>query len=405
MDTQEFVDLSILKHGKKYNYNNTVYKDYKTMVEIECPLHGIFKVVPYNHFKLNAGCPVCLKETKQITRKDFVEKVIKLYGNKFNLDETVYTSPKERVTVYNRDKKCYEEYRAETLMYKHNVKTDKKHIKYTLESVIEASNKKHNYKFDYSKFIFTTLKNKSIIICPIHGEFEMNMDRHITKGQGCRKCGYIKNSINQRKDNNHFKANGNRVHNGFYTYDKVEYVDNKTNVIVTCPIHGDFETRPDNHIGNKSGCPICKLPKGELKLRDILIKLNIEFQQQYVIKGSIYKYDFYLPKLNILLEYDGEQHFRPVEAFGGEKEFKITKARDIIKNHLAKKNGYRLIRLSYLELNNLELNFIHKLMKFYKYYYKGIFIERGSYLMYLLENDNIKEYLFKNYRLDKVLIK
>lgn len=56
------------------------------------------------------------------------------------------------------------------------------------------------------------------------------------------------------------------------------------------------------------------------------------------------KFDFYLPELNTLIEYDGEQHFRPSKKFGGEK-FETTLENDKIKNEYCRKNNINLIRI------------------------------------------------------------
>ena len=53
-----------------------------------------------------------------------------------------------------------------------------------------------------------------------------------------------------------FIERSNKVHNNKYDYSKVEYINQRTKVIITCPIHGDFEQTPKNHM-NWQGCPIC----------------------------------------------------------------------------------------------------------------------------------------------------
>ena len=57
----------------------------------------------------------------------------------------------------------------------------------------------------------------------------------------------------------------------------------------------------------------------------VLLKNNkIEFIPQFKIPGNNYKfrYDFFLPDYNLLIEFHGKQHYEPVEIFGGEEEFK-----------------------------------------------------------------------------------
>lgn len=60
-------------------------------------------------------------------------------------------------------------------------------------------------------------------------------------------------------------------------------------------------------------------------------------------------FDFYLPEENICIEFDGEQHFRPIDYFGGENTFKLTQKRDKIKNKYCKNNNIKLLRIKYDE--------------------------------------------------------
>ena len=46
------------------------------------------------------------------------------------------------------------------------------------------------------------------------------------------------------------------IHNNFYSYHKTNYINSKTKVIISCPIHGDFSQAPYSH-KNGSGCPKC----------------------------------------------------------------------------------------------------------------------------------------------------
>jgi very-short-patch-repair endonuclease len=64
-------------------------------------------------------------------------------------------------------------------------------------------------------------------------------------------------------------------------------------------------------------------------------------------------FDYYLPKHNMLLEYDGIQHFIPIKYFGGEKAYNSLKIRDEIKNNFAKNNNIGLLRIKYSDINNI----------------------------------------------------
>lgn len=56
------------------------------------------------------------------------------------------------------------------------------------QNFIDKANQKYNFKFDYSKFYYINAKTKSIIICPEHGEFEQNPDKHLNSKFACKIC-------------------------------------------------------------------------------------------------------------------------------------------------------------------------------------------------------------------------
>lgn len=107
-------------------------------------------------------------------------------------------------------------------------------------------------------------------------------------------------------------------------------------------------------------CGCASQSSGEIKLTEILKKANIEFQTQYRIKDFNLNapFDFAIFKDNVLLgliEYDGEQHFKAVELWGGEEYLKIQQERDERKNCWCKENNIRLIRIPYTEYDNLTI--------------------------------------------------
>ena len=101
----------------------------------------------------------------------------------------------------------------------------------------------------------------------------------------------------------------------------------------------------------KQSCGCLKISKAELEIKTILEKNHIDFIQEYKPKDSTLsfnaRFDFYLPSLNTLIEYDGRQHFEMVEYFGGQQEFESRQAHDKEKNNWALNNNYFLIRIPY----------------------------------------------------------
>lgn len=116
--------------------------------------------------------------------------------------------------------------------------------------------------------------------------------------------------------------------------------------------HGKFRIRPDNHLTG-GGCPICNESKGEKKVASFLDKLSISYIREYKIEGYNYRYDFYISNLNIMVEYDGIQHFKPIEIWGGIDNLNRIKKTDKAKEVICKKNGILLIRIPYTAFDNL----------------------------------------------------
>lgn len=98
---------------------------------------------------------------------------------------------------------------------------------------------------------------------------------------------------------------------------------------------------------------------GEQKVFDYLENKNILFEEQKKFDGCVgYKrklsFDFYLPKEKIAIEFNGRQHYDPVEYFGGINKLKIQQEYDRRKSKFAAKLGIKLITIPYWQLNEIE---------------------------------------------------
>jgi len=74
----------------------------------------------------------------------------------------------------------------------------------------------------------------------------------------------------RRQTQEEFIKKANEVHNNFYDYSKVVYVNNRTKVCIICPKHGEFWQTPDPHCSRKQGCPICRYEKSKQSIRKIM---------------------------------------------------------------------------------------------------------------------------------------
>ena len=196
------------------------------------------------------------------------------------------------------------------------------------------------------------------IICRLHGEFMQWPSGHIG-GNGCQACSGKKVPTTAE-----FIKQAIKIHGNLYDYSESVYVNNYTPIVIKCKKHGIFKPAPSNHIHNKTGCPDCNLSKGEIKIKNILENLKINYKMQHKFtdcKGDKLqlKFDFYLPDINSCIEYDGEQHFTPV-AFNGHftnktvKKFNRVKRYDEIKNKYCNQYKISLLRIKYNDINEEE---------------------------------------------------
>jgi len=299
---EEFIKRAHFIHNNKYNYKliPKIFNNNKDKIPIICPVHGIFWQIIQNHLR-GQGCPECKRE-----------KTIRM----------------------NQERKI------------------------TPNKFIKRANKIHGSFYDYSLIPkeFNNNKDEIPIICPIHGVFYQVISKHL-RGQNCPECSKIKATEKRTKPLEQFIIDAHKVWGSLYNYNNFKYKGRKKKGSITCPIHGDFEQTPREHLSG-CGCPYCNESHGEREVTNYLTEHNIRFEKQKKFSDckliNPLPFDFYLPELNTCIEYDGIQHFKIVKHFGGENHFKITQKRDYIKNQYCLKNHIRIIRIKYIEnVNNI----------------------------------------------------
>lgn len=286
--TTEFIKKAEKIHGDKYDYSKINYINATTKICIICPIHGEFWQEPRVHLS-GGGCKLCANEY-----------------------------------IANKNTK-------------------------NIEYFISKAKQIHGDKYDYSKVKYKNILKKVCIICPKHGEFWQTPDNHL-HGHGCRKCLFEKLTNINKSNKEEFIEKAKQIHGDKYDYSKVEYKNCDTNVKIVCPTHGEFEQTPYNHL-HSSGCPHCKNWKLEEEISKFLENNNISFIRQKKFKWlGRQSLDIYIPQYNIAIECQGEQHFRPINYFGGIKGFKKRVELDNLKNKLCKENGIKILYYSKKEM-------------------------------------------------------
>lgn len=209
---------------------------------------------------------------------------------------------------------------------------------------------------------YVDAKTKILHKCLIHNIIWNALPTNILKGCGCRQC--LKEKISDKNSNSHneYISKLSNINSNIVVLE--EYLGTEIKIQHKCKVCGhEWKVKPGNILAGK-GCPKCNESHGEKNISNYLNTNNIFYISQYTFDDCKDKrklpFDFYIPELNICIEYDGEQHFKAVDHFGGEEGLKIRQFHDQIKTNYCKHNNIPLIRIKYDENIEEKLNsFIH----------------------------------------------
>ena len=345
--TEQFILESKNIFGDKYDYSKVEYKNYREKVCIICKKHGEFWQSPDSHLRGQEGCNKCCKEkygrSTFKTRDEFIKESIKIHGDKYDYSKVEYLGDKIKVCIIC--KKHGEFWQIPNNHLKGKGCPDcYGNRKLTKEKFIEKARKIHGDKYDYSKVEYKNIDTKVCIVCPKHGEFWQTPYKHINEKQQCVKC---RGKINTLEE---FIEESKNIHGEIYDYSKVEFINTTKKVCIICPKHGEFWQTPSHHISGR-GCIKCKMSLYEKTVKKTLDKLHIDYKFEVGNKTLKWiqnlRLDFFIPILNIAIEVQGEQHYKPVNMFGGYESFEKTIKRDKLKKNICEENGVKLYYIKY----------------------------------------------------------
>ena len=199
MTKSEFVVKAQDVYGDFYNYTKTIVTNCRDIVTITCPVHGDFKAVAGEHYRAIKGreCPLCIKERKiqrQLveSKKLFIQKAKEVHGNKYQYDLTGFTLiSKSTIPITCAEHGVFTQSCAVHLRGSGcptcGIKQNSISRSSNTQDYVSKAAVIHNGKYCYSKTEYVTCRDKVVIICPIHGEFEQRASAHLD-GQGCPEC-------------------------------------------------------------------------------------------------------------------------------------------------------------------------------------------------------------------------
>ncbi len=282
--TEEFIKDAIAKHGNKYDYSNVDYKGLKKNIFIICNIHGKFEQTPGSHLR-GSGCLKCASEKiGNLTRKttqQYIKEAIEKHGDKYDYSKVNYTTALNKVTIICKEHGDFNQVAISHLTRSGCPLCAGNNILKTTDQFINDAISIHGDKYDYSKINYINTNTKVNIICKKHSyEFEQTPCCHL-QGQGCPKCGN-----KYSPTTNEFIENAIKIHGDKYDYSKVNYLKNKSKIIIICKQHGEFKQKPNSHLSGM-GCFKC----GRELCVEKLKKSQEEFIKESIAKHGT-KYDY-----------------------------------------------------------------------------------------------------------------
>lgn len=354
-----FYENSKKIHDNKYDYSLVEYQTVDLKVTIVCPIHGQFFKTPRKHLD-GQGCNLCegKKIVNRITKESFIEKAMKVHGNNYDYSKTIFLKSHVKLTIICRK-------HGEFSQNPHNHLSGSGCKKCADDSLIKTSSQFeqeahviHKNKFDYSNLNYVDCKSKVNIVCPSHGPFSQMPTLHLS-GSGCLKCSIEERAKKLASNTIEFIEIANGIHNYRWSYDKTDYNDNHTKVIITCDIHGDFQQTPASHKSGR-GCPVCgsekSIDKRTLSVDDFVLISSDIHQFKYNYKLVDYKNNN--TKLSIICPIHGVFEQRPYSHMKGSgcAECSYEKRKMTFNEFVLKANDLHDKTYSYTNSNSIDSN-------------------------------------------------
>ena len=334
------------------------YINSQTKIKCKCKMDGYEWSARPAALLYGYGCPKCAGNLK-LTHKEFMEKFYEKNKHAQNIEilgDYINTNTK----ILCRCKiDGYEWQVTPNALLTHNYGCPKCAGKYrTHDEFIKLMKEKQPNIQVLGDYINTN--TKILCKCKIDGHEWEPTPSSLLQGTGCPKCaGVVKPTTEE------FIAKVKQINSNIDILGT--YVNSSTKILCKCKVCGHEWTPTPDSLLQGSGCPKCNISKGEKRIAQYLDNLGIDytydkpyFKDLVAVSGSPLRPDFIIPSLKIWIEYDGIQHYEPIDFTGKMSEqqiqsnFKKVQENDQIKNQYAKDNNWTLIRIPYYDYDNIE---------------------------------------------------
>lgn len=335
------------------------YIDSKTPILHKCLLDGHEWYARPNNILKGRGCPLCGKEITRAKNYDYAY-MLSIKNPDIEVIEK-YINAKTKILHHCLIHDFYWKACPGNILNGNGCPECRK------EKIIKNKRLPHNKYVEELK-----IKNPNVIVlekyinmntpilhkCILHDVEWTTIPSVILQGCGCFKCKSEKIINNLSKSHEQYVKELKTINQNIIPLEK--YQGACTPILHRCLKDNNKWYTIPSRILSGGGCPRCNESKGERQVRLWLEEHNISYEKQYKFEDCCdnkpLPFDFYLPTYNKAIEYDGKQHFEPIEFFGGQKAFEYLIKHDAIKNEYCKNNNIPLLRIPYYKNVEEELN-------------------------------------------------
>lgn len=357
MTRDEFIEKCMEVHPE---YDYSITKEYisrsKTpYIDYICPKHKIAcHQLVYNFLK-GHGCKLCgieeahSKQTK--TFEQFIKEANEIHNNEYEYFKEDYKSTRSYIRV--KHKLCGNVYKQ---LASNHIGKSRNGCPFcygtnclTTEELIKRSTAIFGDALDYSKTKYVNSYTEFTLICKKCGlEFTKILGNHINQKQGCPRCS------NKYKRTEEEAINKIKEMYDYFDCSKAKFKNVKTPMILKCNKCGKESKYIFSNLLKGHGCSCDVKYFGEEKIAEVLTSMNKKFIRQKEYKNLVFKhklrYDFYIKDENLLIEYNGIQHYKWIKFFNKDyKDLLMSRHRDWLKRKYARDNGINILYISYLD--------------------------------------------------------
>ena len=367
LDPIEFKNQVIAVHkNSPLNFDELSYVNSRTKVKVKCTKHlHDFLQTPQTLVKGANNCKFCLNEIFAQTNKKpnefYLTELKKVFDGVYDSNKTIFYHV-TNIHIFCEEHGYFsKDFTSLKRGYgcpkcKSNKKTSG--VRKDTASFIKVAKDIHGDKFNY-KHVDYTHGNKAVsIYCNTCKSDFLQKPRTHLSGKGCPTCSLVKNRLPKlynRISVEDLSVKCNLIFNNSLDFTDSELTTANEKVTVFCKKCGTYFKQYKGHLVRGVGCQKCskaeKESKPEKLISKLLDELNVLYEREVGFEGCVYKnalkFDFYLPIINTCIEYQGEQHYKPVGVFGGETAFKLQQIKDDIKRKYCQENQIRLIEIKY----------------------------------------------------------